>query len=324
MNADTRQAKQQAREHMTGIWAAVPYPFDADGEIDEGGLRHDVDHYCRTLRLDGIFCGGLIGECWALTLEERERAQRIVLEQVGGGTQVIAQTGCSSLRDTTQLTTHAQAHGADFAVVMNPPMNPQDPATTIAFMRTVAAATDLGIALFNTPFSGYSLDPETIALLAEVPNIVAVKDAQPVEHIAAVRAAVGDRILVCDNRESRLLRNAIDFGDRVHMSSFSPLLLQWEGSLPVRDYLAAAVRGDIDTAQRLSDALEPLRQVQQRWIWDYTLTRRVAIGAIKYWCELLGMTGGDPRPPLFALTPDEKSRLRADLAAAGVPVGEGR
>jgi 4-hydroxy-tetrahydrodipicolinate synthase len=320
MRYTRQQAKAWAREHMTGIWAAVPYPFTADGELDEAGLRHDVDHYCRVLRLDGIFCGGLIGECWALALEERERAQGIVMEAAGGRSQVIAQTGCSSLRDTIRLTRHAQEHGADFAVVMNPPMNPQDADTTVAFMRAVAAATDLGIALFNTSFSGYALAPETIATLADVPNVVAVKDAQPLEHILATRRAVGGRILVCDNREVRLLDNALAHGDRVHMSSFSPLLLQWEGSLRVRDYLAAAVRGDLETARRLSAELEPIRQVQQRWIWDYTTTGRVAIGAIKHWCALLGMTGGSPRPPLQDLTPDEKARLRADLAAAGVPV----
>jgi 4-hydroxy-tetrahydrodipicolinate synthase len=309
-------AKLHAREHMTGIWAAIPYPFTPSGELDERGLRHDVDYYCKTLMLDGIFCGGLIGECWSLTLEERERAQAIVLSQISGQTKVIAQTGCSSIRDTVRLTTHAQRHGASYAVIMNPPMNPQDAETTINFMHAVCSSTDLGVALFNTSFSGYALDPETIATLADIPNIVAVKDAQPIEHIAATRKAVAGRILVCDNRETRLLHNMIAHGDHVHMSSFSPLLVQWSGHLAVRDYFCRAEAGDLDGAKAISSSLEPIREIQQRWIWDYTLSKKVPIAAIKYWSELLGMTGGNPRPPLQPLSHDEKSALRRELAGA--------
>jgi len=76
------EAKAYAREHMRGVWGAIPYPFKSNGELDEGQIRKDVRYYVDRLKLDGLFCGGLVGECWSLTLDERKRGQEIVVSEV--------------------------------------------------------------------------------------------------------------------------------------------------------------------------------------------------------------------------------------------------
>src|SRR3990170_2208172 len=94
------EAKAFGRKNMRGIWAAIPYPFTKTGELDEKGLRRDIRRYVDDLKIDGFFCGGLVGEFWALTMEERRRGQQIVVEEVGDKAQVIAHTACSSIRET--------------------------------------------------------------------------------------------------------------------------------------------------------------------------------------------------------------------------------
>ena len=60
-------AKQLAREKVTGLWIAIATPFTPDGaRVDEDALAASVEHYVDRLKVDGIFCGGVMGEFWAL------------------------------------------------------------------------------------------------------------------------------------------------------------------------------------------------------------------------------------------------------------------
>jgi hypothetical protein len=56
------EAKQAARERFTGLWAALTTPFGARGELDEAALRRDLDRLTGELRIDGVFCGGVMSE----------------------------------------------------------------------------------------------------------------------------------------------------------------------------------------------------------------------------------------------------------------------
>lgn len=76
-------AKETAFEKVRGLWIAIPTPFTLAGEIDEGGLRKSVDYYIDGLAVDGIFCGGVMGEFWSMTVEERARVHELVVGRRG-------------------------------------------------------------------------------------------------------------------------------------------------------------------------------------------------------------------------------------------------
>ena len=78
------EAKQAARERFTGLWAAITTPFGATGELDEAALRRDLDRLTGDLHVDGIFCGGVMSEFWALTGSERRRLVEVVVDATGG------------------------------------------------------------------------------------------------------------------------------------------------------------------------------------------------------------------------------------------------
>jgi len=312
------QAKTFGKTHMRGVWAAIPYPFTQTGELDEAALRKDVRHYVDVLKIDGFFCGGLIGEFWSLTMEERRRGQQIVVEEVADKAQVIAHTACSSIRETVALTQHAQSVGATYAVIGNPAMNSRHPDHLFEFYRHVCAEVDIAVALFNTNFSGYALSPELVDRLADIGNIFCIKNPQPVEHIAEVRRLVGSKILVCDPTESRWLDNIVTHKDQVFMSSPSPYLLQTAGRLTMKEYTRQAMAGDVAAARKTSATLEGARAAVQKWMETPWQAGILPLAAIKYWSELLGLSGGAPRPPLLPLTEDQKRELRQDLVAAGL------
>ena len=318
MKYTRRDAKKYTHAHMKGVWAAIPYPFTESGELDEAALRRDVRRYVDDLKVDGMFIGGLVGEVWSLTMEERFRGQKIVLEEVSGGTQIIAHTVAASIRDTVALTQHAQKHGADFAIMGNPPLNSRHPDVTFNFFKAVCAETDLGVGLFNTAISGYSLSPQQIADLAEIENIICVKDAQPPAHILETRKLVKGKLVLCDPLETNLLDNMLFYGDQVHMSSPAPYLFQTPGNLPIRDYYTAASAGREDEARHIWATLARARVVEQKWInapWSLGFLPKAAV---KAWSEMLGLSGGNPRLPLKPLTQAQKEELRRDLVWAGV------
>ncbi|HEY7677441.1 MAG TPA: dihydrodipicolinate synthase family protein [Candidatus Methylomirabilis sp.] len=312
------QAKTFGKTHMRGVWAAIPYPFGQTGELDEAALRKDVRHYIDVLKIDGFFCGGLIGEFWSLTMEERRRGQQIVAEELGDKAQVIAHTACSSIRETVALTQHAQSVGATYAVIGNPAMNSRHPDHLFEFYRRVCAEVDIAVALFNTNFSGYALSPELVGRLADIDNIFCIKNPQPVEHIAEVRRRVGSKILVCDPTETRWLDNILTHKDQVFMSSPSPYLLQTAGRLTMKEYTRQAMAGEVAAARKASATLDGARDAVQKWMETPWQAGVLPLAAIKYWSELLGLSGGAPRPPLLPLTEDQKRELRQDLVAAGL------
>ena len=103
VSAPTR-AKELAREKVKGLWIAIPTPFTRDGsQVDEDVLAASVEHYVEQLGVDGIFCGGVMGEFWALTIDERKRVHELVVRQAAGRVPVMAQVGHHVFSDTVDL-----------------------------------------------------------------------------------------------------------------------------------------------------------------------------------------------------------------------------
>ena len=154
-------AKELAREKVKGLWIAIPTPFSADGgQVDEDALSAAVDHYIDGLSVDGIFCGGVMGEFWALSIDERKRVHELVARQAAGRVPVMAQVGHHVFSDTVQLCDHAIQHGVDFGIAMNPYYPPSPPPECVrAWYEALADASPLPMFLFNTMYSGYDALP---------------------------------------------------------------------------------------------------------------------------------------------------------------------
>ena len=314
-------AKALAREKVRGLWIAIPTPFTDDGRhVDEELLAASVEHYVAGLRVDGIFCGGVMGEFWALSLDERRRVHELVVGQARGRVPVMAQVGHHVFSDTVRLCEHAIEHGVDFGIAMNPYYPPSPPPELVrAWYEALAGASPLPMFLFNTMYAGYTLSPELIAELADLDNICGIKNPQGREHLLRVQSLAGDRIVVTDASERHWLDLHADHGFQALMSTPALALYQTPGDLPIVEYTRLADSGDIEGAQALSGRLDPARDAFDRWMREPWLERRVIpIAQLKAWLGLLGLPQGPVRPPLVALTRDEEAALRRDLDAAGV------
>jgi 4-hydroxy-tetrahydrodipicolinate synthase len=313
------EAKQAARERFTGLWAAITTPFGATGGLDEAALRRDLDRLTGELGIDGVFCGGVMSEFWALSGAERRRMVEVAVECCRGRCPVLAHTGHHSAAETIELTRHAEQAGADFAVVINPYYPPAADEGLLAWYTQVCASVDIGVWLFDTSYSGVALSTDLIARLAAIENVVGIKVGRPHARYLELLDRFGDQILVCSPHEETWLENMREHGQRVYMSSAMPYLYQTPGWQPMREYTALALRGDAAKAAEVSATLEPVRSVARRWLRGKQ--RQIDnIASIKAWAGLVGMSGGPVRPPLLSHTPGELSELAADLATAGLRV----
>jgi len=320
MNYRKNEAKEAARAQFRGVWAAITTPFTPDLQVDEAGLRRNMRRLTRDLRIEGVFCTGVMGEFWSLTKEERKRVVEIVVEEAKrGGCKVIAHTAHHSAHETVELTRHAEATGADFVILMNQYYPPASEQSQFEWFRFVADRVDIGLWMFDAEYSGWGMSPELTARIAEIPNVCGIKIPRPLEHYAKVQKLVGGKIVMSEPTESQWLKLMRDYGQKVFQSSPAPYLMQVPGSLPMRDYTELGLQGRFDEAEKISAPLQPLRELMHKWMRSCWVSRKlVPIAYIKAWSELLGMAGGPVRPGLPQITEAERQELRADLERTGL------
>ncbi len=158
------------------VITAMITPFDEDGRLDLAGAG-TVARYLAANGSDGLVVAGTTGEGQVLTDVERIDLFRVVVESVD--VPVIASTGTNDTAHSVLMTEAATSVGAAGVLVVTPYYNRPSPAGLSAHFRTVAAATDLPVVLYDIPVrSGRRIGPAlTIELATDVANIVAVKDA---------------------------------------------------------------------------------------------------------------------------------------------------
>lgn len=315
-------AKEAAFEKVKGLWVAITTPFAEDGSLDEENLRRSVEYYVSGIEVDGIFCGGVMGEFWSMTVTERRRVHELVADTVNGRVPIMAQTSHHVFEHCVELGNHAEELGFDFAIVMNPyfPPRPTDDVVR-AWYRELDRQTSIPTFLFNTAYSGYSLSPELIIELSDIDLICGIKNPKPREHFEKVVKGCGDQIVVCDAAEDEWLEYHLEFGLQALMSTPALAMFQTPGNLPIVEYTRLADEGRVEEAWEVQRSLAGHRAAFQRWLRDPFFagpTGVIPIAHLKGWMDVMGMPQGPVRLPLVPLTAQEEADLRADLEALGL------
>ena len=161
---------------FTGAMVALITPFQ-DGEIDFRTLDELVDFQLEN-RIDGIVPVGTTGESPTLSHEEHKKVIERVVKAVGGHVPVIAGAGSNSTAEAIELTTFSKKAGADATLQVDPYYNKPTQEGFYQHFKAVAEEVDLPIVLYDIPGRcGAGMTPDTICRLAELENIVAVKEA---------------------------------------------------------------------------------------------------------------------------------------------------
>lgn len=318
MKYSRNEAKEYAKEKLQGVFSAFCLPETPDGDVDEAGLRHDLRHYIDTIKSGGLYVHGFYGNFWLLTAAERRKVMEIVADENRGALPIICRCAHQSLKETIALIQHAEAHGADFISLVGPAFGGASEAMVYEYFEMVAASTNLGLSIFNTPQAGYVISPQLMARLADIPNVCALKNDIDMAHTIQVRNLVGDRIVVVDPSEETMLLSMTLFGQKVIYTGTN-YMYDSAAATPMCDYIEAGLEGNFQRAAELYYRAEPIRELHRRWVLGpWKRDGLCPISTIKFWTEQLGLTGGPVRPPLPPFPADQAAQLRREMEAIGL------
>jgi 4-hydroxy-tetrahydrodipicolinate synthase len=289
-------------EQFAGVTVALVTPF-RDGEIDFAALGRLVDWHVEQ-GTDCLSPVGTTGEAPTLSHDEHERIIAAVVEHAAGRIKVVPGTGSNSTREAVRLTRFARRTGANGALMVGPYYNKPTQEGYYRHFAAVAEACDLPIVLYNIPGrTASNILPETIARLAEIPSIVALKEATGSLDQASHVASLCDLTLL--SGDDSLTLPLLSIGGRGVVSVV--------GNLVPRDLKALVAAFE---AGRTAEALGWHRRL-------FTLCRDMLAVAtnpipVKTALRLLGRDTGELRLPLCPPDAAGENRIRQTLSAYGL------
>jgi 4-hydroxy-tetrahydrodipicolinate synthase len=290
---------------IQGIIPPVATPMQANEDLDIPRLKWFIDHLIAN-GVHGIFVLGTNSEFYALDEREKQEVIATAVAHVNRRVPVYAGTGAETTREVIRLTRMAEREGVDGVSIITPYFVLPSQQEIYDHYRRIAEQTTLPVILYNNPTTcgGVKIEPETVGRLAQLPNILAVKDSSgDLQNTVEYIRVVPERFSVLMGRDT-LIYPALVMGAR--------------GAVPATGNVAPAllaeiynkfVKGDLEGAKDAQARLHPLRMA---------LALCTQPGGVKAALQMLGLGIGPCRSPVAGLTPEKAPKMRAALEAAGL------
>ncbi len=180
---------------LTGVYVVLVTPFTKDGDVDYDGLRKNV-RWLAEQGVHGVIPLGSTGEFASLDDDQKERITQTVIAAAGGKIPVVVGSSAETTEKAIYYAKRAKDLGAAGALVLPPWYYTPDPEEIVHHYTRISEAVDLPIIIYNNPFtSKVDIEPPTVARLAELPNIVAIKESSGnMRRIAEIRTLTNDGI----------------------------------------------------------------------------------------------------------------------------------
>jgi 4-hydroxy-tetrahydrodipicolinate synthase len=287
-------------KEIKGVITAMATPFDEGGGVDHDAARRLAAHLFEH-GSHGLVVAGTTGECPTLTDAEEIALLRSVRGEVGDEALLICGTGTNDTRHSCELTKMAAEAGADASLVVCPYYNKPNEAGLRAHFETVAAAVpELPMVIYNIPSRVIiNADPQLLAELGQIDNVVAVKQANDAElgPIEGLTVLAGN-----DNTFLRVL----EFGGGGGILVASHLVGE-----RMREMWEAAQSGEIERARQIDAEIAPAYEATS------VTTNPIPLKAA---LEMLGLCADKLRLPLVPADAEQRAAVKAGLDAAGVAV----
>jgi len=287
---------------FTGSLVALITPF-ADGQVDYATLQELVEFQVKS-GIDGIVPAGTTGESPTLTHDEHKEVIRVVVETAAGRVPVVAGTGSNSTAEAIELTAYAKEVGADASLQVAPYYNRPTPEGLYAHFAAIAEAVDLPMILYNIPGRcGVNVAPETVAKLAQIENIVGIKEASgSLDQVSEIALSCGLTILSGDDSLTLPIAAVGGKGVISVVANIVPT--------DVKALTDAILEGDFATARQWHNKLFKLGKA--------LLSLATNPIPIKAAMALLHMASAEMRLPLVELAPAKKEQLTQILREYGL------
>jgi 4-hydroxy-tetrahydrodipicolinate synthase len=287
-----------------GSMVALVTPMHEDGALDLGGLARLVEFHIEN-GTDALVSVGTTGESATLDFEEHCLVMRKTVEFARGRIPVIGGTGSNSTAEATALTRSAAESGCDAVLLVTPYYNKPTQEGMYRHYKAIAEACPIPQILYNVPGrTACDLLPETVERLADIPNIIGIKEAHgTVQRAREIIERCGDRLDVVSGDDNNARETILAGGKGVISVSanVAPKL--------VHDMCAAALRGDREEADRLDARLAALHQAL------FCESNPIPV---KWGVQQLGLIESGIRLPMTPLQEQYHETVRQAMKLAGV------
>jgi 4-hydroxy-tetrahydrodipicolinate synthase len=278
------------------VLTAMVTPFNKDFSINFDLVRKLASHLVQS-GSDGLVIAGTTGEGPTLTKEEKIEMYKTVVQEVGGRASVIANTGGNSTAESIALTQAAQKSGVDGVMLVAPYYNKPSQDGLYSHFKSLAESTDLPIIIYNIPSrTSVNILPRTVASLADINNIVAIKESSGnMDQVSELRLSVPDNFAIYSGDDSLTLP-ILTLGGKGVISVSSHLVGE-----RMQEMIKAFTSGSIKIARDIHLELYPI--LKGLFITTNPVPIKCALG-------LAGWQVGMPRLPLVEATQPEKEYIR--------------
>lgn len=290
---------------FTGVATALITPLTKEG-IDYKKFAELIEWQIAE-GVDALVAVGTTGEGSTLTDEEHKEAIRFCVEQTAGRVPVIAGTGSNDVAYAISLTKFACEVGADAMLLVTPYYNKATQKGMIESFRAIADASTKPCILYNVPGrTGCNLLPASVAVLADHPNIVAIKEAcGDISQVAELAALVGDKIDIYSGNDDQIVP-ILSLGGKGVISVLSNVLPKETGEICTRFF-----EGDVKGSAKLQLELLPLIN---------SLFSEVNPIPVKAAMAAMGFCENYLRLPLTPMDEGKREVLLANMRKAGLNV----
>jgi 4-hydroxy-tetrahydrodipicolinate synthase len=290
---------------IRGIIPPVATPMQANEDLDIPRLKWFLD-YLIGEGVHGVFVLGTNSEFYALDEREKQEVIATAVAHVNKRVPVFAGTGAETTREVIRLTKMAERERAAGVSIITPYFISPTQQEIFDHYRRIAESTSLPVMLYNNPGTcgGLKIDPETVARLAEIPNILGVKDSSgDLQNTCEYIRVVPERFAVLMGRDTLI---------------FQGLVSGTRGAVPATGNIAPRLlveiyetfqRGDIAASLAAQKRLSPLRMA---------LALGTQPSGVKGALAVLGKSIGPCRSPVAMLPPDKQEKMRAVLRQVGL------
>lgn len=287
-----------------GAIPALVTPFKEDFSIDFEGLSRNLDFLEKYV--DAVVPAGTTGEAATLSYEEHVELVRYVVET--SKVPVIGGSGSNSTREAIWLTKEVEKAGADAAMLITPYYNKPNQQGLYEHYKAVASEVSIPIIIYNVPGrTAVNINPETVAKLAEIDNIIGIKEASgDLRQVSKLIQLVKDKDFVVLSGDDFLTLPILSLGGKGVISvsaNVAPHL--------IKDMVDSFKNGDLKKAMELNIRLYPLFEIL------FIDTNPIPV---KKAMELIGLAAGKPRLPLVELSQDKTEKLKSVLKELGLIV----
>jgi len=300
---------------LQGSLPASLCPFRADYSVDEEAFAAHVRWLAEASRGGGIVCNGHAGEVASLTRQERKRVVEVAVREAKGKAPVVAGVYTDSPPEAVEFARDAESAGADAILLFPPPVfgggGNRTEVMVVNYARTVAAAIRIGVVIFQFPIAGLGYPTEILLRLLEIPNVVGVKEGSDhlptfERNLRAIKKARPEVSVLTTNNTMLFASTAL--GADGILSGSGAVVADLHAEL-----FTAVREGDLRAAQKVNDRIWPLTQV---FYCDPIVNMH---NRMKVALEYLGrQPKAVVRPPLQALTEEERGRIIRGVQEAGL------